>query len=308
MREMTAAQIPCVYCIDVEPDPRVFDPPEPPPWEGFERMLEQVPALRGRLEEATGGPVAFNWFLRMDPQVEAAHGTAAWVAEAYSDAFADLLAAGDEIGIHTHTWRWTPDANTWVADFEDSDWAEHCLLSGLDAFESSMGRPCRSHRGGDHFMTGSLFGCLRDRRVRVDLSVEPGLPPENFPADEARRGAPPEFRAIPRNPYRSSPARFPAPDPESRDDPLLIPLTSARRRRPPFRRWALSSESTANMFAQRIRLELLRPPQVLAFAMRTDSALDSRLEAVMANLDTLSRFKGVRFVTAEAAAEFADAA
>src|SRR5438552_4093078 len=47
-------ETPIVLCIDVEPDPLVFDPADPPPWLGFERLLQRLPALRRRLSEATG--------------------------------------------------------------------------------------------------------------------------------------------------------------------------------------------------------------------------------------------------------------
>ena len=139
LRRRTA--IPIVLGIDVEPDPRTFDPGERPPWRGFERFLERLPALRERLAQTTNAPASFTWFLRMDPQIEQACGSAGWVAETYRDKLAKLAADGDELALHTHTWRWEQPERQWVADYEDAEWVDHVLTLGLDAFESSLGRP-----------------------------------------------------------------------------------------------------------------------------------------------------------------------
>ena len=89
------SETPVVVCIDVEPDPRVFDRADPPPWLGFERCLERLPQLRRRLAAITGTPAAFTWALRMDPQVEQTWGSAEWVAEAYGEALEEVVAEGD---------------------------------------------------------------------------------------------------------------------------------------------------------------------------------------------------------------------
>src|SRR6266851_7664512 len=136
------SDLPIVVCVDVEPDARAFEPGPVPTWLGFERFLERLPALRERLSELTQAPVAFSWFLRMDPQIAETWGSPAWVVEAYGDALDELTRAGDEIGLHTHPWRWDAEATEWVADFEDPAWAERCLTMGLDAFATSFGRTC----------------------------------------------------------------------------------------------------------------------------------------------------------------------
>ncbi len=147
-------EVPVVLCIDVEPDPLVFDPADPPPWLGFERLVQRLPALRRRLSEITGAPAAFTWFLRMDPQVAETWGSPAWVAEKYGGPLAELTGAGDELGLHTHVWRWETKTREWVADFEDPAWGEHCVEMGLDAFETSFGRGCAAHRGGTFSSAG----------------------------------------------------------------------------------------------------------------------------------------------------------
>ena len=46
--------LPVVICIDVEPDDRTFDPSNPRPWRGFERLVELLPGLHRRLRTAVG--------------------------------------------------------------------------------------------------------------------------------------------------------------------------------------------------------------------------------------------------------------
>lgn len=169
-------ETPVALCIDVEPDDRVFDPANPPPWLGFERFVEQIPAVRERLSEATGKPARFTWFLRMDPQVAESWGSPTWAAGRYEDALAELTEYGDELALHAHTWRWDSQVGDWVADYRDHAWAEHCVTMGLDAFETAFGRKCTAHRAGDHHLTGAILSVLESRGVEVDLTVEPGLP------------------------------------------------------------------------------------------------------------------------------------
>ena len=295
-RARRRSALPVVLCIDVEPDDRILAEDEGGPWLGLERFLERIPAVRSRLAELTGGPVAFTWFLRMDPQVERVWGTAQWAAVEYAESLGHLVAEGDELGLHTHTWRWDPQEGTWFADFEDEQWAAHCVHTGLDAYEASFGRSCASHRGGDVFLSPAMIAALAERGVGVDLTVEPGRPPDPLPAEERHRGALPDHRGAPSQPFRSSPARFPAAD-GTGGPPTFIPhLTSPA----PISRRAVHA-SSAN-FALRLAAGILpRRPRVLAIAVRTDTALRS-WGTVAANLEHLARHRSIRFVTASAAA------
>jgi hypothetical protein len=298
VRRRTA--IPIVFGIDVEPDPRTFDPGEPPPWRGFERFLERLPALRERLAAATNAPASFTWFLRMDPQIEQSCGSAAWLAETYRDGLAKLTAEGDELALHTHTWRWDAPERQWVADYEDADWVDHVLTLGLDAFESSLGRPCEVYRGGDYYLDGAMFSRLVERGVRVDVTVEPGRAPVKPPKDEAR-GLLPDYRAVPRGPYWSSPETFPVPDPSCATGPVVLPLYSTPSRH--GGRWPLSPETTPGRFVPRLAAGLLlrQPPPVMVITARSDAPLNSRWDDLLYNLDHLARHRRALFVTATGA-------
>lgn len=293
------AEIPIVLCVDVEPDLRTFGRGDARPWSGFEHFLERLPSLRRRLSGASGETASLTWFLRMDPQVAETWGTSAWVAEAHAEGLAALTGCGDELGLHTHTWRWDGAAATWIADYRDEAWAEHCLVMGLEAFESSFGRPCLSHRGGDHFLCSSMLARLTAAGAKIDLTIEPGWPPAGPPGGERAAGVLPDYRSVPRRPYRSSPTRFPAPDPAG-GGPLMVPLFSPPALRRSHR---LPLPPDSRHFTSRLAFELLREtPPALALVLRSDAALDS-WDLVAANLEHLSRHHRVRFVTASAAAD-----
>ena len=68
-----------------------------------------------------------------------------WVAERYASELAALESRGDQLGLHTHTWRWQKRVG-WVRD-HDPAWEEHCAEVALQAFETAYGRPCEAHRG-----------------------------------------------------------------------------------------------------------------------------------------------------------------
>lgn len=300
-RARPAGELPLVVSIDVEPDGRAIDPRTPGGWDGFNELLRVMPALRERLSAATGAPAAFTWCLRMDPQIEAGWGSATWVAEAYADELAALEAEGDALALHTHDWRWDVEHDEWTALNQDPGWDEHCVGMALEAFQRAFDRPAPVHRGGDHYLSGAMLEALRRGGVGVDLTVEPGLPAQDtFREGERMLGASPDYRAIPTEPYRSSLAAFPAPDPEAREGPLLMPLFSApgRRGRTPLPLW-----KAPGRFAPRLAAQLVRsPPPVLAFAIRVNIVLDPLWDGIVANLTNLSRHRGAAFVTAGSAA------
>ena len=292
-----------VIMVDLEPDERTFPPDDPQPWRGFEQMAEKVGPLRERLAQITGAPVAFSWFLRMDPQVERTWGSSTWAAEQYATELAALHAAGDELALHTHTWRIDEERKEWVADFADPAWAEHCLEVGMAAFGEAFGRPPRMHRFGDHFLTPPLLAKLADHGIVADFSLEPGWPetgPTGPWVDERWEGRLPDMRAVPNRPYRSSVERFPEPDEENPLPLLLVPLYSPPGLR---RRQRLPLPPDSRHFTSRLAFELTtKTPALLPMTLRSDAAL-GRWEPTVRNLEHLAMHPGMRFVTASAAVD-----
>jgi hypothetical protein len=198
--------MPVVLAVDVEPEPGGGTWRDPRPWRGFERWLEVMPRLRDSLERLTGAPVHFAWYVRCDPQIADIYGDAAWAADRYASGFDGLRAAGDELAIHPHAWRWDGDARHWVHDNADPAWVEHVLESGFDRFATAFGQRARAHRFGSRYLTAAIVRWLAAHGVRVDTTLEPGTPAvKSLDVNSAFTGTVPEQRHVPRAPYRPNP-------------------------------------------------------------------------------------------------------
>ena len=128
--------------------------PSAPRWTGFERLHDGVDRLRKRLAGPAARTAQIGWFLRMDQQVAVAHGDVGWVADRYAAELRDLVEAGDELGLHPHSWRWEGDR--WCSD-QSPDWVARCATDALDAYEAAFGSPCRAYRHGDRFTSSALL-------------------------------------------------------------------------------------------------------------------------------------------------------
>jgi len=221
-------RVPVLICIDVEPDEREVSRRGREDWLGFEATRRLLDSYRPRAAAATGAPAAFSWFVRMDAQVAAAYDSPAWAAARYAREFEGLRAGGDELGLHTHPWRWDGGRGSWVADFGDQSWVEHCVRLSFRAFEEGFGRPCASFRFGDHWMNGETLRLVEELGAAFDLTLEPGrrgVP--DLPPGERHTGAFPDYRRVPREPYRPSRSDFTKPgDREAHGRLWLIPLST----------------------------------------------------------------------------------
>ena len=219
-------KIPVVLCIDVEPDEREIDITAPKEWEGFKKTSGFFIALRSRLEEATQAPVSFSWFVRMDPQIEHAYGQSWWVAKRYGDVIAQLEAAGDEIGLHTHAWRWRQDWHRWIIDHGDQQWVNHCVNMSFEAYQTVFGRSCISFRFGDRWMSDATMDLLEKVGVQFDLTIEPGV---KATIEELHTGSFPDYTDSPRYPYRPSQKNLTKDDPMQARGLWIIPLSTGTR-------------------------------------------------------------------------------
>ena len=199
-RQLT--KIPAVICIDVEPDDRRIDPHERKPWLGFEAAHRFFSELRLRLKAATGSPVHFTWFYRMDPQIARTYGSPAWVANYYSPLIEQLKREGDAFGLHTHPWRWNETSNEWVSDMGDQEWVDQCIRMAFCTFRESFGETCLYSRFGDRWMNNATFSLVEKLGARFELTIEPGL--TGGPFDKPYIGSLADYRQVPRFPYRPS--------------------------------------------------------------------------------------------------------
>lgn len=220
--------IPVIICHDVEPDYRQISADTGEDWAGFSETVQFFGDLRGRLAEATGASAHFSWFFRMDPQVERAYGSAGWAAERYGEIIAPLERAGDELGLHTHAWRWDEDLNRWVADHGSRQWVEHCVRMSFEAYREAFGRGCVSFRFGDHWMNDEVMGLLESLGVQFELTVEPGRIPRPYPSDKSPDGTLPDYVSVPRRPYRPSRRDFRKHDPDGARGLWAIPVSTGK--------------------------------------------------------------------------------
>lgn len=288
-----------VLGFDVEPNGFEIPHGSPEPWTGFEQTVALMRTWRPRLERATGRPVRLSWWLRMDPQVMEVYGSPGWVADRYGAEFDELRAAGDEMGLHPHAWRWDREQEHWVTDHADQDWLRECLRISFDAFETAFGEPCTVHRFGSHFISPGIVDYLRERGVRYDLTVEPGARRSTRVGNsEFSTGVVPDLTRTPRAPYRpdsADPTRAAragvSEDGVAEAGLWMIPMTAidpsplyaparrvARRLRRTFqtkhRTAQLWEPGDARRFWELIQADpLARPNPYLAFAVRTEMPL-----------------------------------
>lgn len=222
-----SAPIPVVVGIDVEPDPRLTDPQRPEPWRGFERLYPFFMELRSQLASHSGTQPQFSWFFRLDPQVAGTYGDPAWPLKHYERQVAGLLAAGDEVGVHTHAYRWAPGRGTWIVDEADPEWIDQCLGSSFQAFAGFFHRPCRVHKTGDRWLSNAAVATLEALGARVDLTLEPGVR-SPLTSHEVHTGSPIDCTHVSRRAYRPAPDDFRTPDPTGERRVWMLPLSTGR--------------------------------------------------------------------------------
>lgn len=201
-----SAKIPIVICIDIEPDERAMEPHTREDWQGFEETWKYFAGLRPSLELATQSPVRFSWFLRMDPQISHVYGSADWAVTRYQEFFAAMRAAGDEIGLHPHAWRWDETHQEWIADFADQKWIEHCVRQSFAEFKNCFRRPCLSVRFGDRWTNNQTVKLFDQLHAKFDLTIEPGRKPPAL--SESFSGSLPDYSLAPRCHYHPSKSDF----------------------------------------------------------------------------------------------------
>jgi len=187
--------IPVIFCVDVEPDPRLVNHDAPEPWVGYEITQRYLRELRPRIEAATGAPVHYSWFLRIDAQIEP-YGSATWAVDRYGAHMEEIQRAGDEIGVHPHAYRWLENERSWLHDFGNQAWVEHCLTMSVEGFAKALGRTCLSLRFGDRWLNTETVNLAERLGIRFDLSVEPGTPGGDRP-ENGGAARPPDLLALP---------------------------------------------------------------------------------------------------------------
>lgn len=229
---MAVARIPILILTDCEPDSRLVSVDEPSPWIGFERFYEFLSTHRDVITARTGAPAYFSWFWRMDRQIELSYGSAEWPIRTHAQQIADAERHGDEIGLHTHAWRWDQDRREWIADHGSSSVVEACVRESFAAFEAAFGRTCRIFRFGDGWIDEPTLQLVEKLGARIDLTIEPGQPGvPSLVSEERSTGSIPDRRGAPTHPYRPSRCDFRRPDALGETRIWAIPVTTGTYRR-----------------------------------------------------------------------------
>lgn len=180
--------------------------------------------------QAKGQPAPhFSWTIRMDPQIRMAYGENEWVFRAYPEAFAELLSAGDSLGLHTHMYRWAESESTWVTDAADNEWCTNCVREGAAAFRRVFGFAPQIHSCGDRWLSNEALAAIEAEGVSFELSAEPGLTSEpRLMENELATGELPDWGSAPRSFWRPSKTDFRRADPDNGRDLLLMPVSMQR--------------------------------------------------------------------------------
>ena len=222
-------KIPVIFCVDVEPDPFFVNRDAPEPWVGYEFTQRYLSRFRSTIEQATGAQVHYTWCFRMDPQVSKSYGTATWAIDRYPEFIHEIERHGDERGIHSHAHRWIQEKQTWIEDFGNQDWVDHCVGTSFEAYAKAFGHPCKTFRFGAFWLNNATVNLVERLGARFDLTVEPGRPRKT----SASPGMPeitdplPDFYRVPRMPYVPSESDFRKPGIVGSRSITMIPITSA---------------------------------------------------------------------------------
>lgn len=208
MREhlKTIHSIPVIFNVHVEPDMRIIKYKKTR-WNGYENLHEFLFNIRPILEKATGRNVYYNWLFRLDPQIHHAYGQADWAIHQYRSLINEAIQAGDELGVHVHSWRPTQKwlYKSWIADFKNLDWIENCVNMAHQAFIDCFHVSPKAFSFGDHYMSSQVLSQLQSLGYRYDISMYPGRPLlRRIVNNEKSAGWLPSYVNTPRRPFKPS--------------------------------------------------------------------------------------------------------
>lgn len=119
--------------IHAEPDNHYLYTSEKEDWDGFEKGSQLILNVKKKYPK-----LKMTWLFRADPQIGEVYGENSWGLARYKETIDDLMATGDEIGIHMHPYRFQEDGSQ-TQDYADFDHLRRCMDESVSAFENVMG-------------------------------------------------------------------------------------------------------------------------------------------------------------------------
>lgn len=167
-----------IICCDTEPDQPEYGGMSydthrgKHTWRGVEEGIPKAKEIANLVRDSEGRNAKITWFLRSDDQMNELYGDYAWMVKNFLDLWRELEHEGDEIGWHSHLWRWDKNNTTWYPEVEDEIWIENCLKKGYTSFLDYF-NPASVRMGWD-FSNNFIMRKLNELGIMVDLSALPG--------------------------------------------------------------------------------------------------------------------------------------
>lgn len=281
-RDGNDGQIPILLLIDVEPAGKFeLAATDEEVSKGLEFCYDQLSRFRMALERKADLPVHLNWFLRMDPQIQQTFGRADWISFQFPRIFDELQKSGDELGLHTHAWRWKQERRQWFTDVADQSWVETCVRTAFASYVRAFGKNPKSFRFGDHWLNHRTVELLRELGFRYDLTVEPGPEPQYVYPSGTMTGIYEDYARAPAYPYESSRSDFLQPAKNGGAGIWMIPVSTAMvdGMRMPLN---LVFDPDFNQCALDAKLAW-SPDPVVVFVVRTGDLVTDRYKANFVN-------------------------
>lgn len=230
---MSRQQLLVHICIDLEPAKKKFgglgeDSREASYWGFAEVLFPFITRVRQGFEAEVKRALRFSWFPRADLQVGEIYGRPTWAFETFRNELEQLEAAGDEIGLHMHNWRWHSRRQAWYQEVKDTAWLEECFATGLRAFRQARGSNPFSYDAGLDYMDNVLVRLLEAAGVKIARAPMPGLRSAGHLIEGGTRAYFFDWRRAPYQPYFPSRRDYQRPGPDAADV-LLVPNTIVRQ-------------------------------------------------------------------------------
>jgi hypothetical protein len=236
------------------------DRDSPSPWSGCSEAFAVMEEFRDYATKAVRSSSGFAWLLRMDPQITEAYDSADYGVRKFGKEIYRAERSGDEIGLHTHFYRWNQTRHRWIIDHGNEKWVTHCLFTAFAAFSTAFSRQCRTYRSGDRWHRNASVRLVEDLGVHFDLTLESGAPAAlTYHPSEDFTGTLPDYTKVPPYPFQPSRHDFRVPDPARSRSIWMIPLAGG----------AYGLQPTWRRSWKRVAVQIVDPfRRIGAFAVR----------------------------------------